>query len=405
MDRNDLNREDNARKKAILIHYAVVILVTVAAMALSFGAWSIFGHGHGRVKHEVSSETVSIVADIPEEIEEYETEENQTEETADSSGVIRQESASDAVTKPTEEDGSGTAGIMVVADGRTSSSGLIGWQTSSDGRKWYEVSKGACYYNGFRNIGDKVYYFDPEGYAVVSRWYAVKYQTGCYFDETGAYVADKDNSKLIALTFDGGPGEYTSNILDLLLQYEAKATFFVSGMSAEQAYGPNISRMAAEGHLIGSISYSNQELSTASLDYIKEQYDRTDAIIALYNNGVGASLVRFPEGIYTPVMAQVTNRPNIMWDLESHDRETIYGHEVAMFIIDDMHEGAIVRLHDTQASAFEGLSEALPALKSQGYEFVTVEQMAASRGYKLENGVTYLGFTQNRVSSGTVNDR
>ena len=95
MDRNDLNREENARKKAIMIHYAVVILVTAVAMALSFGAWQIFGHGHGRVKHEVSAETVSIVADIPEEIEEYETEETQEEE-ADASETIRRESASDA---------------------------------------------------------------------------------------------------------------------------------------------------------------------------------------------------------------------------------------------------------------------------------------------------------------------
>ena len=404
MDRNDLNREENARKKAIMIHYAVVILVTAVAMALSFGAWKIFGHGHGRVKHEVSSETVSIVADIPEEIEEYETEDKQTEE-ADTSDTIRKESAYDAVTKPTAEDGSGTAGIMVVDDSRTSSSGLLGWQTSSDGRRWYEVSKDACYYNGFKNIGENVYYFDPEGYAVVNSWYAVSYQKGCYFDESGAYVADRDNTKLVALTFDGGPGEYTSNILDLLLQYNAKATFFICGMSAEQAYGPNISRIMAEGHLIGNISYSNQDLSSASLDYIKEQYDRADAIIALYNNGAGASLVRFPEGAYTPVMAQVTNRPNIMWDLETHDRETEYGHEVAAFIFDDMHEGAVVHLHDSQRTAFEGLSEALPVLVSQGYEFVTVEQMAASRGYRLEDGVTYLGFTQDRVNSGTVNDR
>lgn len=35
----------------------------------------------------------------------------------------------------------------------------------------------------------------------------------------------------VALTFDDGPFIYTSHILDLLAQYNASATFFVTGIN------------------------------------------------------------------------------------------------------------------------------------------------------------------------------
>lgn len=47
----------------------------------------------------------------------------------------------------------------------------------------------------------------------------------------GAGVYDCENAGDVALTFDDGPGQYTSELLDLLARYNAKATFFITGIN------------------------------------------------------------------------------------------------------------------------------------------------------------------------------
>lgn len=62
---------------------------------------------------------------------------------------------------------------------------------------------------------------------------------------------------VLALTFDDGPHpQYTPQVLDLLQQYQAKATFFVVGQSAEQ-HPELIDRIKAEGHALGNHTYSH----------------------------------------------------------------------------------------------------------------------------------------------------
>ena len=44
-------------------------------------------------------------------------------------------------------------------------------------------------------------------------------------------------------------------------------------------------------------------------------------------------------------------------------------------------------------------------LKNRGFELVTVQELAASRGYEAEAGVTYYGFTDRNIENNTVTDR
>ena len=61
-------------------------------------------------------------------------------------------------------------------------------------------------------------------------------------------------------TFDDGPGKYTSELLDVLKELEIKATFFVCGNAALRM--PDlVQRMAAEGHEVGSHTFSHQNLT------------------------------------------------------------------------------------------------------------------------------------------------
>ena len=70
-------------------------------------------------------------------------------------------------------------------------------------------------------------------------------------DSTAVYRHD-NQSKRIALTFDDGPHyKYTGEILDILKEYGAKATFFVVGELAER-YPELVLRELAEGHEVGN---------------------------------------------------------------------------------------------------------------------------------------------------------
>lgn len=73
------------------------------------------------------------------------------------------------------------------------------------------------------------------------------------------YNANTNGEKVIALTFDDGPWPTTSELLDVLKENDAVATFFTIGeqISDKTDYVDTIKRMAAEGHQIGTHSYDH----------------------------------------------------------------------------------------------------------------------------------------------------
>ena len=100
------------------------------------------------------------------------------------------------------------------------------------------------------------------------------------------------NGGVIYLTFDDGPGSYTSQLLDILSKYNVKATFFVTGRGDRSL----ISREAREGHSVAIHSlthnyeqiYSSEEAFFADIDAMNE--------IIKEQTGNYTNLLRFPGG-------------------------------------------------------------------------------------------------------------
>ncbi|MFI3176440.1 MAG: polysaccharide deacetylase family protein [Eubacteriales bacterium] len=103
------------------------------------------------------------------------------------------------------------------------------------------------------------------------------------------------SGKCVYLTFDDGPSSQTSKILDILLEYDVKATFFVLGNKSEQL-DPLYQRIVDEGHTIALHSYTHDyaeiyaSTETLQSDILKLQ----EKIFGL--TGVNTSLYRFPGG-------------------------------------------------------------------------------------------------------------
>ena len=68
------------------------------------------------------------------------------------------------------------------------------------------------------------------------------------------YYQGKTQEKVIALTFDDGPGKFTLPLLDLLKQHNIRATFFMEGSQVEE-YPEIAKQVVADGHEIGNHTY------------------------------------------------------------------------------------------------------------------------------------------------------
>ena len=180
--------------------------------------------------------------------------------------------------------------------------------------------------------------------------------------------------KVIALTFDDGPGPYTAQLLDILDQHGAKATFFLIG-SKVSAQADVLRRMHARGHQLGNHSWSHPELPKLPVGQIAGEIDRTNDAIK-QATGVTPTVMRPPYGaVNSAVLEQLRLRgmSSILWSVDTRDWADRNSEIVCSRAVAGAHPGAIILMHDIHQTSVEAVPCILSALKQQGYSFVTVQ--------------------------------
>ncbi len=182
--------------------------------------------------------------------------------------------------------------------------------------------------------------------------------------------------KVIALTFDDGPGAYTAQLLDILDQHKAKATFFLIGSKAS-AQADVLRRMHKRGHQLGNHSWSHPELPKLPVEQIASEIDRTNDAIK-QASGVKPTAMRPPYGaVNSVVMEQLRLRgmSSVLWSVDTRDWADRNSDIVCSRAVAGAHPGAIILMHDIHQTSVEAVPCILSALKQQGYSFVTVQTM------------------------------
>lgn len=195
----------------------------------------------------------------------------------------------------------------------------------------------------------------------------------------------KQGGKLIALTFDDGPGAYTNRLLDGLAARDVKVTFFVLGQCAEN-YDVTLNRIYKEGHQIAQHSYSHPTLSTQSDAEVRWQINHTKEII---NEALGKDFnyyVRPPYGDYSSRVLLLLDAPAILWSVDPLDWKYRNAQTVRNNIVNGAFDGAIVLAHDIHSTTVDGVLMAIDDLLAEGYEFVTVRELYRRRGETLYDG-------------------
>lgn len=191
------------------------------------------------------------------------------------------------------------------------------------------------------------------------------------------FYRKKINKKVIAITFDDGPTEFTSKILDVLQKYNAKATFFCIGKQIEKH--PDIfRRIHAEGHQIGNHSYSHSNsFGFFSAEKIKEELQKTDLIIEKIT-GKKNHYFRPPFGVTNPHIAKAVKMLNhqvIGWNIRSLDTVIEDKNKILQRITNKIQPGSIILLHDTSEKTLWVLEQLLLTLQGENYQIVTIEKL------------------------------
>ncbi len=185
--------------------------------------------------------------------------------------------------------------------------------------------------------------------------------------------------KTLYLTFDDGPtANVTDWTLDLLKQYNAKATFFCIGKNVV-AEPQLFKRIIAEGHSVGNHTYQHLKGWRTKTDTYINDIDKTKAIFNEYNNNT--RLFRPPYGQIKPQQIKpLLNKGYriIMWSILSVDWDKKTKKETCLSnVISNAAPGHIIVFHDSIKAAVNmqyTLPKVLAFFTSKGYQFSSIPE-------------------------------
>ncbi len=187
--------------------------------------------------------------------------------------------------------------------------------------------------------------------------------------------------KAIALTFDDGPSIYTPQILDTLAENGVKATFFVVGNRIEK-HSDILLKTYNLGMEIGNHSWDHSNLTRLSMENIVQQRELTDNAVSAVT-GHTTSLMRPPYGSRNDLVMGAFNMPAILWSLDTLDWKSRDALTIVDTVLSTAKDGDIILMHDLYQSTADAVDILVPRLISEGYEIVTVSQLARMRGSEL----------------------
>ncbi len=212
---------------------------------------------------------------------------------------------------------------------------------------------------------------------------------------------DKTNGhKTIYLTFDDGPSANTARVLDILDQYDAKATFFVTGQDPD--YFPLIKEAYKRGHTIGLHSMTHDyETVYSSPEGFWQEFDAIGQVVK-DQIGYVPCFIRFPGGVSNTISANYSE--GIMtyldqdvqqrgyqyydWELSCGDGAVLSTEEtIAAGCEPTDSENVTYLLHDTAAkdSTVEALPTIIEYYQAQGYTFEALDRSSLVYHHGISN--------------------
>lgn len=189
----------------------------------------------------------------------------------------------------------------------------------------------------------------------------------------------KTTEKVVALTFDDGPGDFTDQVLSVLNKHGVKATFYVLGGNAK-AYPDKIKKIMKEGHDLGNHTMYHDKMKNKSVEKITHDIQSVDTI--LRNLGYQREITfRAPFGITSEnlkIALQNLNKRMVLFTFLPQDWTKISAQTIHDNVMKEMKPGLIITLHDggnRRQNTVIATDMLINTLQKQGYRFVTISEL------------------------------
>ena len=188
--------------------------------------------------------------------------------------------------------------------------------------------------------------------------------------------------KLVSLTFDDGPeSELTPQILDILDEYNIRATFFVIGQNAARNMDV-LKDIHARGHEIGNHSWSHKYMPKISKRSKESEILKTEELL-IDVFGEHTPIFRPPYGAVKTQDKQLIDSLGykiVNWSVDTRDWAGTSGDQMMKYVKQQLKPGGIILMHNSgNTKAVKNTVDTLPImidwLIEQGYEFATVTEI------------------------------
>ena len=206
------------------------------------------------------------------------------------------------------------------------------------------------------------------------------------------YCVQRDQ-KMLSISFDAAWGnEDTQQLIDILGEYDVKATFFVVGEWVDK-YPESVKALADAGHEVMNHSNTHAHFSQLSTDEIIADVtacnDKIEAV-----TGVRPTLIRPPYGEYDDHVITAIRSMGmepIQWDVDSLDWKELSAAEITERVTTKVQPGSIVLFHNAAIHTPEALPGILEALLQEGYTFVPISELILPGAYNADYTIDHTG--------------
>ena len=200
------------------------------------------------------------------------------------------------------------------------------------------------------------------------------------------YCVDRSDN-LVSISFDAAWGnEDTQQLIDILDQYQVKATFFVVGDWVDK-YPESVKALHDAGHEVMNHSNTHAHYNSLTAEEIIADVEAcNDKIEAV--TGVRPTLIRCPYGEYDDhVIAAIRSigMEPVQWDVDSLDWKDISASEITQRVTERVKSGSICLFHNAALHTPEALPAILDYMAENGYTVVPISQILLEGEYYMDH--------------------
>jgi polysaccharide deacetylase family sporulation protein PdaB len=204
------------------------------------------------------------------------------------------------------------------------------------------------------------------------------------------YCTQTDEKK-VALSFDAAWGnDDTEELIKILAEYDAVATFFVVGAWVDK-YPESVKQLSDAGHQIHNHSNTHPHMPQLSREQMLSEITACNEKIDKIT-GKTPNLIRVPYGDYNNSVIETVEKAGmytIQWDVDSLDwKDSATAESICKRVVGKVKNGSIVLFHNDAEFTPEALPNILKCLKEQGYEFVFIDDLILKDNYEIKHDGT-----------------